>query len=173
MQRSISFLWGLVIFLLILNLALLYGLNLARVMAIETLDQVETKLDQLASEVIVYNIEINRAIPIRADVPINQTMQIPINTVIPIDRELKIPVQTPAGEMTVAAPGKVDFPVEKVILVEVNETIKLDTVVQLNTTIPVEIDLAQTQLLDYLEQTKQDLARFRSRLALDGELSQN
>ncbi len=170
MQRSISFLWGLVIFLLILNLALLYGLNLARRMAIETLDQVETKLDQLASEVIVYNVEINQAVPIRADVPLNQTMQIPLNTVIPIDQELRMPVQTLAGEITVAVPVKVDFPVEMVVPVEVNETINLDTVVQLNTTVPVEIDVAKTQLSDYLGQTKQYLVRLRNRLALGGEI---
>jgi len=166
MQRLTPVLWGLVIVLLILNLAVLYAVNRARLIAIETLNEVETTLDSLANEVIVYNVEINQAVPMKADVPFNQTMEVPLNTVIPIDQELAVPIQTLAGEIVVDVPLKTDFPIDIVVPVDFNETIHVDTEVELSTTLPVEIDIAQTQLAGYLEQAKLDIARLRSRLTL-------
>ncbi len=169
MQRSIPILWGLVIILLILNLLLLDVLNLARLTAIETLNEVEATLDNLANEVIVYNIEVNQAVPIKADVPFNQTMDIPLNTVIPIDQVLTMPFQMGASEIELDVPVKTDFPIDTVIPVAFNQTITVDTVVQLDTTLPVEIDIAQTPLANYLRQAKLDIAQLRSWLALQGE----
>jgi hypothetical protein len=169
MQRSIPILWGLVIALLILNLLLLYTLNLARLTAIETLSQVETTLDSLANEVIVYNIEVNQAVPMKADVPLDRTMEIPLKTVIPIDQVLTVPFQTPAGEVVLDVPVKTDFPIDIVVPVNFDQTINVDSVVQLETTLPVEIDIAQTPLAGYLRQAKLDIAKLRSRLALQGK----
>jgi hypothetical protein len=169
MQRSIPILWGLVIALLILNLLLLYTLNQARLTAIETLSEVETTLDGLAKEVIVYDIEVNQAVPMKAGVPLNRTLEIPLKTVIPIDQVLTVPFQTPAGEVVLDVPVKTDFPIDIVVPVDFNQTINVDTVVQLKTTLPVEIDIAQTPLAGYLKQAKWDIARLRSRLALQGK----
>jgi hypothetical protein len=166
MQRSIPFLWGLVIILLVLNLILLDSLNLARLTAIETLSEVETMLDSLANEVIVYNVEVNQAVPVKVDVPFNRRMEIPLNTVVPIDQELSVPFQTPAGEVMLSVPVKTEVPIDTVVPVDFNQTISVDTVVQLKTTLPVEIDIAQTPLAGYLNQAKLDLARLRSHLSL-------
>jgi hypothetical protein len=167
MQRSIPILWGLVIALLALNLALLYALNLARLTAIETLSEVETTLDGLAKEVIVYDIEVNQALPMKADVPLNRTMEIPIKTVIPIDQVLTVPLQTDAGEVVLDVPVNTDFPIDIEVPVDLNQTINVDSVVQLNTTLPVEIEIAQTPLAGYLKQAKLDIVRLRSRLAFE------
>ena len=171
MQRSIRSLWILAIFLLLLDLALLYGLNLARVAALESLNKVETTLDKLAHEVIVYNIEVNQDVPIKADVPLNQTMEIPLNTVIPIDQKLTVPFQTGAGEIEIDLPLQMDFPVDIIVPVEFNETIKVDTTIQLNTTVPVEIVIARTALADYLENARLDILQLRNRLTLQGEVT--
>ncbi len=171
MQRSIRFLWGLVIILLLLNLALLYGLNLARLTALESLNKVETTLDKLAHEVIVYNIELNQALPVKAEVPLNQTLEIPLNTVIPIDQELTVPFQTGAGEIEIDMPLKMDFPVDMVVPVAFNETINVDTTIQLSTTVPVEIAIARTALADYLEKARLDIVQLKSRLTLQREVT--
>jgi hypothetical protein len=169
MQRSIPVLWGLVIALLVLNLLLLYTLNQARLAAIETLSEVETTLDDLAKEVIVYDIEVNQAVPMKADVPLNRTMEIPLKTAIPIDQVLTVPFQTPAGEVVLDVPVKTDFPIDIVVPVNFDQTINVDTTVQLNTTLPVKIDIAQTPLVGYLRQAKLDIAKLRNRLALQGK----
>jgi hypothetical protein len=169
MQRTIPVLWGLVIALLVLNLLLLYTLNQARLTAIETLSEVETTLDGLAKEVIVYDIEVNQAVPLKADVPLNRTMEIPLKTAIPIDQVLTVPFQTPAGEVVLDVPVKTDFPIDIVVPVNFDQTINVDTTVQLNTTLPVKIDIAQTPLAGYLRQAKRDIAKLRSRLALQGK----
>ena len=44
-----------------------------------------------------------------------------------------------------------------------NETINVDTVAQLNTSLPVEIDIAQTPLAGYLKQAKLDIAELERR----------
>jgi hypothetical protein len=168
MQRSIPILWGLVIALLVLNLALLYAFNQARLIAIETLGEAETTLDSLANEVIVYNIEVNQAVPMKADVPLDRTMEIPLKTVIPIDQVLTVPFQTPTGEVVLAVPVKTDFPIDIVVPVDFNQTINVDTEIQLMTTFPVEIDIAQTTFAGYLKQAQSDIAYLRNRLALQG-----
>jgi hypothetical protein len=168
MQRSVPFLWGLVIILLILNLVLLFALNLARLTAIETLDRVDTMLDDLSNEVIVYNVELNQPVPLKADVPFSRTMQIPLNTVIPIDQVLSVPLKTPTGDVVLDVPVKTDFPINMDVPVDFNETINVDTVVHLNTTVPVEIDIGRTSLVGYLGQAKLEIAKLRNRLTLGG-----
>jgi hypothetical protein len=166
MKPSNLILWGLLVVLLILNLIVLYALNLARLTAVETLNKVETTLDNLANEVIVYEVEVNQAVPIKADVPFNQTVEVPLNTIIPIDQVLTVPLQTPAGEVVLDVPVKADFPIDIVVPVDFNQTINVDSVVRLDTTLPVEIDIAQTPLAGYLDQAKLDMAKLRNRLTL-------
>ena len=166
MQRSIPLLWGLVILLLILNLILLDALNLARITAIETLGKAETMLDSLTDEVIVYNIEVNQAIPVSVDIPFNYAAEIPFNTVIPVDQVLRVPFRTPAGEVMLDVPVQTDIPIDIVVPVDFNHTLSVDTVVTLSTTLPVEIDIAQTSLASYLREAKSDIARLKNRLDL-------
>jgi hypothetical protein len=166
MQRSIPILWSLVIILLILNLALLYALNQVRLSAVETLGKVETTLDGLANAIVVYDINMNQAVPVKADIPFNQAMEVPLNTVIPIDQVLTVPFKTPAGDIMLDVPVKTDFPIDIMVPVHFTKTINVETVVQLNTTLPVEIDIARTPLAGCLKQAKLDIANLRSRLAL-------
>lgn len=169
MRRSTLILWGIVIQLWILNLVVLFFLNQARLTAIENLNKAETMLDKLANEVVSYDIQVNRPIPLKADIPFKQKLDIPINTVIPIDREIQVPFNTPAGDVIIDVPLKTDFPIDMVVPVDFNQTVNVDTVVQLDTTVPVEIAVAKTPLLGYLEQIKQDLVRLRSRLSFQSE----
>lgn len=168
-RLSISLLWGVVISLFILNLALLYALNLARLTAVEALSQAETTLDMLANEVVVYDVRVNQAVPMKADIPFNQKMDIPIKTVIPIDQEMKLPFKTPAGEIMLDVPIKADFPIDTVVPLDFNQTVKVDTVVQLDTTVPIEIAVAKTPLANYLKQAKLNVARLKNRLSFQGE----
>lgn len=166
---SNSILWGVVISLFILNLALLYALNLARLTAIEALSKAEVTLDKLSEEVVVYDVQINQGVPLKADVPFNQQMDIPIKAVIPIDQEMNLPFKTPAGEIMLNVPIKADFPIDTIVPLDFNQTIKVDTVVQLDTTVPVEIAVSKTPLASYLEQAKLDVVRLRNRLSFQSE----
>ncbi|MBE7551513.1 MAG: hypothetical protein HS126_10620 [Anaerolineales bacterium] len=168
-RLSISLLWGVVISLFILNLALLYALNLARLTAVEALGQAEATLDKLANEVVVYDVRVNQAVPMKADIPFNQKMDIPIKTVIPIDQEMKLPFKTPAGEIMLDVPIKADFPIDTLVPLDFNQTVKVDTVVQLDTTVPIEIAVAKTPLANYLKQAKLNVARLKNRLSFQGE----
>jgi hypothetical protein len=173
MRRSIPILWGPVIFLLILNLALVYGLNRARLYVIDTLGYVETTLDRLASEVIVYNIRVNQAVPVKADIPLNQRMEIPLNTVIPIDQVLRVPFQTASGQIEVEMPLNTDFPINMRVPVDFNETISVDTVVHLDTSVPVEIEVGRTSLVNYLTEAKLKVSRLRDFLSFGSETMVN
>jgi len=167
MQRSIPWLWAIVIILLLLNIGLLVGLNMARLAAIEAVSQIETMLDNLAHEVVVYEVPINQAVPMQAKVPFNQTMDIPLDTVITLSQTLTIPF----GGVDIELPVQTEVPVKTVVPVTLDEVIAVDTLVQLNTTIPVEIEVARTPLLAYLSQAKYDLARLKSRLSFSAEPS--
>ncbi|NJN97611.1 MAG: hypothetical protein HC875_27795 [Anaerolineales bacterium] len=170
-RRSIWVLWVVVIILLIMNTALLFALNQARLTAVESLDKVETILKRLSAEVIVYNVAINQAIPVKTNVPINQTISVPINTVIPIDQKMQVPFDMLGNEVLLDVPLKVDFPIETTIPVDFNETINVDTVVELNTSVPVEIAIGQTSLAGYLQQARRDVVQLRNQLSLSGDTS--
>ncbi len=169
MQRPIWILFGGIIVLLALNLALIYGLNLARLAAIDVLSNAETTLNKLANEVIVYNIEVNQAVPVKADVPLNQKIDIPLDTVIPIDQVVKFPFKTGNTQIELEMPIKTDFPINMVVPVQFNNTISVDTTVQLNTTVPVKIELNKTQLAGYIEQARLDVRQLKNRLMLSAE----
>jgi len=168
-QWPMGILWGLVVVLLVLNVALLFILNQARLLAIDTLNEVEIKLNKLATEVIVYNIKLDQSVPVKADVPLNQTVNIPLDTVLPIDQVLTVPFQTPGGKIEIDMPIKTDFPINIVVPVDFNQSIRVDTAVQLDTTVPVEIDIARTSLASYLIQARQDVVRLRNYLTLQAE----
>ncbi|GAB4530994.1 MAG: hypothetical protein Kow0063_09690 [Anaerolineae bacterium] len=166
MQRSIPFLWVLVIILLALNLLLLDILNMARLAAIDSLSKIEATLDSLATEVIVYNFEIDQAVPMKADIPFNRTVEVPLNTSVPINQVLTLPLQTPAGEIVLDVPVQTEVPINMVVPVDFDQTISVDTVVQLETTLPVEIEIAKTPLAAYLKQARSELAQIKRRLSL-------
>ncbi|MCB0153813.1 MAG: hypothetical protein KDF65_03380 [Anaerolineae bacterium] len=166
-QSSLPWLWAIVIFVLLLNIGLLIGLNLARLGAIEALSQVETMLDNLANEVVVYEVPVNQAVPMQAEVPFNQTFDVPLDTVIALSQTLTVPF----GGVDIDLPVQTEVPVQIVVPFTVDEVIAVDTVVQLNTTIPVEVEVARTPLLAYLNQAKYDLARLKSLLTFSTEPS--
>ena len=166
MQRSIPYLWVLVIILLILNLLFLDLLNLARLAAVDGLSRLEVTLDALASEVIVYNIDVHEAVPLKADIPIDRTIEVPISITVPIDEVLTVPVQTAAGEIILSVPIKTEFPVDTVIPLELKETFVVDTMFQLDTTLPIEIDVATTLLAGYLRQANSQVGQLKRRLSL-------
>lgn len=118
MHKSIPVLWVLVIILLVLNIVLLYSLNIVRTMAVDTLSRTEVMLNALAHEVIVYDVDVNT--------------DLPINVAVPISAE---------------------------------RSVDIETTVQLDTTIPVEMAVARTPLLAYLQAASIDIANIRNRLA--------
>ena len=99
----------------------------------------------------------------------NQRLEIPLNTVIPIDQVLTVPFQVGTDEVELELPVKADFPINMVVPIDFNEIINVDTTVALDTTIPVEIDIAQTPLVDYLDRVRQNVSQLKSRLTLLGE----
>ncbi len=151
MQRSIPFLWIVVIILLFLNLSVVYSLNQIRLVAIGTLVKVETTLDQLANHEIVYHVQVNQPVPVQAEIPFNQIIDIPLESIF------SLPNRQAA-----------DIPQNLVIPVEFNDTIHIDTEVQLNTTVPVKVKLAETSLRSYLELAKLYSSQLRSYLMLRG-----
>ncbi len=164
MQRSLPFLWLLVIILLTLNLALLAALNRTRLAAVDTLTRVEAMLNRLTNEVIIYNVELNQPVPFNAEVPFDQTLDVPLNTVVPVDQIMTIPL--PGGQTSIQVPVKTNVAVNVTLPVHVKKSISLSTTVQLKTTVPVKINLAQTSLAAYLTQARLLVSQLKNRLLL-------
>jgi hypothetical protein len=169
LRKSVWILWVIVIILLLINVGLLYALNVARLTAVESLAKAEAMLEKLSQEVVVYNVPINQSIPVKADVPLNQTLQVPINTVIPIDQQMKVPLKTLAGDVMLDVPVKTDVAIDTVVPVDFNDTIRVDTSVELNTTVPVEIAVGRTSLAGYVKQARLDVAQLKYYLSLGSE----
>jgi hypothetical protein len=162
---STVLLWVLVLLSLGLNVLLLSELNRIRLAAIDGLGQAETTLVDLSDEVISYEFEVDRTIPVMAEVPFQRTFQVPIKTSVPIDQVFNVPIETPLGVIDLDVPLKTEFPVDVVIPITIDETIGIETEVPLILTVPIALNIAETPLGGFLLQAQETLAGFRADLA--------
>jgi len=163
---SVPLLWSAIIALFILNIITFFGLNQARLSAVEALNKIELALEDLTAAKITYDIEVDEIVPVQADVPFSYNANLPIDLVIPVDQSLEVPVQIPTGDQIILdVPLKADFPVNEMIPININETTRVDTVVYIDATVPIEIDIAQTPLASYLNRARVDIAQLKERLA--------
>ncbi|MEM7342892.1 MAG: hypothetical protein AAF485_01500 [Chloroflexota bacterium] len=169
MKRSTLILGVAVSISLLLNLTLLFGVNVIRLATLDTLNQTNQMLAQLAQETVVYYVALDQAIPVQASVPFQREMDIPVDTVIPIDQTFTLPLQTPAGEITVTLPLQANFPVNVMVPLSLDEQVDLDTNIHLKTTIPVNIEIGKTPLADYLTQSRSQLISLQNLLSFGAD----
>lgn len=166
MRRSLSnvILWLLVLILLAFNVALLFALNRARLLAIRGLTRSEAVLADFSNEVINYQIEVNETIPVSADIPFRRTVEVPIKTNVPIDTVFNVPLATPLGVIELDVPLKTEIPIDLVVPVTLSETVTIETEVPLALDVPITIDVAQTPIRGYLQEAEEMVSGLRAQL---------
>lgn len=154
----------LTLLLLTLNAVVILGLLRARQIALSTLADVHTLVTGIRDDTFSYTFEVNQAIPIVTSIPFNEEVTVPISTTIPINTTVIVPIDLGITSYNLRVPMRAVIPVHLEFTVPVSQTVDIATVVPLDVDMPVEIPIADTPLVGYLEELDAVLAQIEARL---------
>ena len=129
--------------------------------------QVVTLADQIEDardDTISLDLQLNQPVPVRAAVPIEQNLTVPVSTTVRIDDEISIPLNTPFGLYTLPIPVETDVPVRATVPITVDETVNISTTVDLDMNVPIDLDIDNTSLADYLDRLHEHLTELQDTL---------
>jgi hypothetical protein len=158
-------LWGLVLLLLAFNLTLAWFLLSAR-QQLNTyrqtfgtrLVQAGTVLENIKSGSIDYVANIDESVSIDVEVPLDYQVTVPINMIVPINTTVSIPILGP-GSPTIDVPISTNVPINTTITVPIKMTFPVKTDMPIKMAIPVSIKIADTFLVNILDQAQVLLAQ--------------
>jgi len=156
---------------LALNGVVIYGLLQAQRIALDaqqaalqTVSDARDIVSGIGDDTFSYTLEVKQQVPIAASVPFNEVVTIPINTVVPIDTTVVVPVDLGFTTYDLELPIQTIIPVDLEFDVPINKTVDIATTVLLDVDVPIEIPLAETPLLGYIQEMDAGLARLEDSL---------
>jgi len=158
---------------LALNGVVIVGLLRAQRIA---LDAQQTALDAVndaraivtgaSDDTFSYTLTVEQEIPIATTIPFNEEVSVPIHTTIPISTTVVIPINAGLlGAFSIDVPIRAIIPVDLEFTVPVSQTVDIATTVPLAMDVPINIPLAETPLIDYIDEVDAALTRFEEALA--------
>lgn len=152
---------------LMLNGVVIFGLVRARQIALEaqqtalnTVTDARSIVTGVGDDTFYYTFKVQQEIPINTSVPFNDEITVPIRTTIPVSTVVIIPVDAGLlGTFDVDVPIRTMFPVDLNITFPVSQTVDIVTTVPLDVAVPIEVPLAETPLVGYMEELDTGLAR--------------
>jgi hypothetical protein len=150
---------------LALNGAVIFGLLWARQIALSTTADARAMVTGIGDETFSYTIEVRQEIPVAASVPFHEEITVPVKTTIPIDTTVVVPIDLGITTYNLEVPIRTLVPVDLAFTVPISQTVDIRTTVPLELDVPIEIPLADTPLVGYLEKIDAALARFGEKLA--------
>ena len=134
------------------------------------LNQAIAGLDSFRSSTIEFDVPINEAIPIEAEIVLNRTLDVPIQTTFAIDQIVDTTI-TIAGPfdtqipLDVTVPVQLDVPIDLVIPFAINEVFPISAEVPVRLTIPIAVEVAGTELASLADALGEGLAAFGDLMA--------
>lgn len=151
---------------LALNAATILWSLYTRQITLAVLSGTRATVADIRDETISYTFEVHRRIPVSASVPISKSVVVPIRATIPVSTVVIIPVNAGIlGSFDLDVPIRTMIPVNLNVTVPVSETVGISTTVPLDLAVPVEIPIAETPLVGYLESLDTALAQAERQLA--------
>lgn len=157
---------------LALNGVILLGLVRARQIALDvqqvalnTVDDARAIVVGVSDDTFSYTLEVEQEIPIATSIPFNEEVTVPIRTTIPISTVVIIPINAGLlGTFDVDVPVRTLIPVDLEFTVPISRTVDIATTVPLDVDVPIVIPLAETPLVDYMEELDTGLGRLEKSL---------
>jgi hypothetical protein len=150
---------------LALNVAVIFGLLQARQIVLTAMADARAVVIGIGDETFSYTFEVRQEIPIATTVPFNEEITVPVKTTIPIDTTVVIPIDLGITTYNLEVPIRTLIPVDLAFAVPISQTVDIRTTVPLELDVPIEIPLADTPLVGYLEEIDATLARLGEKLA--------
>ena len=124
-----------------------------------------TQVSAARQQTIHYDFPINQSFPVSTTVQLNETVDVPIDMTVPIKQTLTVPVEVPLlGPVELPVPLDFEVPISTTVTVPIDKEIPIATSVELNTNIPLEIDLGQPPLGDVLRNLEEVLRQLLGQL---------
>lgn len=140
-----------IIFALALILTYVFFFNIRKIVA-TNLETLLTTINEIKNSEITFAVVIDDEFPIRTEIPIDITVQAPIQTTIPVDTIVNVPIAFPVvGNVVIKFPISTNIAVDLLVDVPINESIFIDMTVPVSLEIPIELVLAETPLLQVLD----------------------
>jgi hypothetical protein len=182
----------LMLLLLALNGAFVYGLLQVRKIALKTVADARATAAGIGDKTISYTFEIHKQIPVAASVPFHEQVTVPVQTTVPISTSVVVPVQTTEPIKTsvvvpidlgtssynqtvpldlgtisydLTVPISIAVPIDLEFTVPVSKTVDIATTVPVDLVLPIEIPIADTPIVGYLEDLDAYLAKLEHKLA--------
>jgi len=150
---------------LTLNGVVIFGLLRMRQIALDTVADARASVTGIGDDTFAYTIEVDQEIPIATSIPFNEEVSVPINMTVPINTTVVVPIDLGFTSYNLDVPIRTVFPVDLEFTVPVSTTVDIATTVPLDVDVPIEIPIADTPLVGYLEELDAALARIEARLA--------
>ena len=129
------------------------------------LEAAVTKVGEARRQTVHYDFPVQQSFPVRATVPLNESLDVPINMTVPIRERINVPVDVPVlGRIELPVDLDFDVPVSTTVTVAIDRDIPIATDIDLNTTIPLDIDLGQAPLGDVLRDLEETLRELLEQL---------
>jgi hypothetical protein len=157
---------------LALNGVVIWGLRRARQIALDAQQAVENTVTDardivtgIGDDTFSYTFKLQQEVPIAAVVPVDEEVVVPIRATIPISTVVMIPINAGLlGTFDIDVPVRTMVPVSLDVAIPISHTVDIATTVLLDVEIPIEIPLAETPLVDYMEELDAGLGRLEEAL---------
>lgn len=156
---------------LALNGVVIYGLLQARQIALDaqqaalkTVTDARSVVAGVGDDAFSYTLKVEQEIPIAASVPFDEVVIIPVHTVVPIDTTVTVPIDLGITTYDLEIPIQTIVPVNLEFAVPISQTVDIVTSVPLDVDVPIEIPLAETPFVDYMDELDAGLARLEEAL---------
>ncbi|MEE9618422.1 MAG: hypothetical protein V3T90_15665 [Anaerolineae bacterium] len=150
---------------LMLNGVIILGLLRARQIVLDTVTEARAIVAGIGDDTFSYTFEVDQDVPIAASIPFNEEVTVPIRTTLPISTVVVIPINAGLlGTFDVDVPIRTVIPIDLEVAVPVSRTVDIAATVPLNVDVPIEIPIADTPLVGYLEELDAALAQVEARL---------
>ena len=169
MKKGHTFLLILLTLLTLLSLALngvvIYGLLQAQEIALSTVANARAALTGIGDDTFSYTFEVDKEIPVAASVPFNEEITVPVQTTVPISTTVVVPINLGIRTYDLAVPIRTLVPIDLEFTVPISRTVNVATTVPLDLEVPIEIPIADTPIVGYLEDLDADLGELEEKLA--------
>ncbi|MDY6877540.1 MAG: hypothetical protein SWK90_15255 [Chloroflexota bacterium] len=155
----------LTLFSLTLNSVVILGLLRARHIALGAVAEARAVVTGISDDTFSYTFEVDQDIPVAASVPFSEEVTVPIHTTLPISMVVAIPINAGLlGTFDIDVPIRTVVPIDLAVAVPISKTVGIATTVPLDLDVPIEVHIADTPLVGYLEELDAALARAEARL---------
>jgi hypothetical protein len=148
-------LWILTMASVVINVILLRQILLARQIALASVRESIHVLENLQTQVINYEVQIDETLPIKTDVPINMTVPITIRDDFEINTSVTASIPAgPLGSIPVRVPVSTTVPIDKTFNIEIDQVLTIDTTIPVKFNVPLSFSVEQLGLFATIEETK-------------------